>query len=379
VAQVALAVLLTAGAGLLIRSFISTLQENPGFDPTGITLLDVSLPEFRYPDGLSRLTFAQELLSRGESLPGAQAVALGRNLPISGSNMTSPLRVEGSPGMTPAVQVAMVTSGYFDVLGIPLVEGSGFGDADRPDGPSQLIVDPGVRTQDGRPVKMGDRAHSFFGAQDFRDVVGVVGSVRHRGLRADPAPIVYEPFFQKGGAAGFTLLVRSDAPAGVVARSARDLVRSLDPELAVDQITTMETRIRRSLAEPRFYTLVLSVFGTLAVLLALAGCQAGLAHRVAARRREIGLRVALGASASSVRRMILRRGLLLTGAGMVLGFLAAVPCARLLESQLYGVTVGDPLTYGALLLLLLGAGALASDLPARQAAALDPAEVLKEG
>jgi ABC-type antimicrobial peptide transport system permease subunit len=141
----------------------------------------------------------------------------------------------------------------------------------------------------------------------------------------------------------------------------------------------METRIRRSLAEPRFYTLVLSLFGALAVLLALAGCQAGLAHRVAARRREIGLRVALGASASSVRRMVLRRGLLLTGAGMVLGLLAAVPCARLLESQLYGVTVGDPLTYGALLLLLLGTGALASDLPARQAAALDPAEVLKEG
>jgi predicted permease len=379
VAQVALAVLLTAGAGLLIRSFIRTLQEDPGFDPAGITLLDVSLPDFRYPDQGSSLTFAQELLSRAENLPGAQAVALGRNLPISGSNMTSPLMVEGSPGMTSAVQVAMVTKGYFEVLGIPFVEGSGFGDADRPDGPAQLIVDPGIRTQEGLPVTLGDRAHSFFGAQDFRDVVGVVGSVRHRGLRADPVPIVYEPFFQKGGATGFTLLIRSDAPAGVVARSARDLMRSLDPELAVDQVTTMETRISRSLAEPRFYTLVLSVFGALAVLLALAGCQAGLAHRVAARRREIGVRVALGASASSVRGMVLRRGLLLTGVGIAVGLLAAVPGTRLLESQLYGVSPGDPLTYGALLLLLLGTGALASDFPARQAASLDSAEVLKEG
>ncbi|MGW8267423.1 MAG: ABC transporter permease [Longimicrobiales bacterium] len=379
VAQVALAVLLTAGAGLLIRSFISTIQEDPGFDPSGITLLDVSLPDLRYPDQESYLAFAQELLSRAETLPGAQAVALGRNLPISGSNMTSPLKVEGSPGMTSAVQVAMVTKGYFEVLGIPFIEGAGFGDADRPDGPPQLIVTPGVRTEAGLPVAMGDRAHSFFGAQDFRDVVGVVRPVRHRSLRAEPVPIVYEPFLQKGGAAGFTLLIRSDAPAGVVARSARELVRGLDSELAVDQVTTMDARISRSLAEPRFYTLVLSVFGTLAVFLALAGCQAGLAHRVAARRREIGVRVALGSPASSVRWMILRRGLLLTGAGTALGFLAAVPGTRLLESQLYGVTAGDPLTHGALLLFLLGAGAMASDVPARRAAALDPAEVLKEG
>jgi len=378
VAQVALAVLLTAGAGLLIRSFISTIQENPGFDPAGITLLDLSLPDLRYPDQASYLAFAQELLSRAEELPGARAVALGRNLPISGSNMTSPLQVEGSSGVTPAVQVAMVTKGYFEVLGIPFIEGDGFGDADRPDGPPQLILTPGVRTEAGLPITLGDRAHSFFGAQDFRDVVGVVAPVRHRSLRADPVPIVYEPFLQKGGAAGFTLLIRSDAPTGVVARSARELVRSLDPELAVDQVTTMAARISRSLAEPRFYTLVLSVFGTLAVLLALAGCQAGLAHRVAARRREIGVRVALGAPASSVRWMVLRRGLLLTGAGIAMGFLAAVPGTRLLESQLYGVTTSDPLTYGSLLLLLLGAGALASDLPARRAAALDPAAVLKE-
>ena len=210
-------------------------------------------------------------------------------------------------------------------------------------------------------------------------MVGVVGAVRHGGLRASPVPIAYEPFFQKGGAAGFTLLIRSDAPAGVVAREARELVRSLDPELAVDQITTMDSRIRRSLAEPRFYTVVLSTFGVLAVLLALAGCQAGLAHRVAARRREIGIRMALGAPTPSVREMILRRGLFLTGAGIALGLLAAVPGTRLLENQLYGVTAADPLPYGVLLLLLLGAGALASDLPARQAAALDPADVLREG
>jgi ABC-type antimicrobial peptide transport system permease subunit len=226
---------------------------------------------------------------------------------------------------------------------------------------------------------VGDRAHSFFGEQVYREIIGVVGPVRHQGLRISPEPVVYEPFFQKDGAAGFTLLVRSDAPVGAVAREARALVRSLDPELAVDQVTSMEGRIRRSLAGPRFYTSVLTVFGALAVLLALAGCQAGLAHRVASRRREIGIRVALGASRGSVRRLVLTRGLVLTGVGMAVGLLAALPGNRLLESQLYGVTAGDPLTYVSVVLLLLGSGALTSDLPARRAAALDPADVLREG
>ena len=378
VAQVALALILTSGAGLLIRSFISTIQENPGFETEGVTLLDVSLPDYRYPDEAARISFARELLDRAAGLPGSQAVALGRNLPISGSNMTSPLRVEGSTGMTDAVQVVTVTEDYFDVLRMPILEGRGFGGADETESRPVILVGPGIRTPEGPPVTVGHRAHSFFGAQEFREVTGVVGEIRHQNLRVSPSPMAYEPFFQKGGSSGFTLLVRSDAPAGVVAQGARELVWTLDPELAVDQVSTMESRIRRSMAAPRFYTVVLSGFGVLAVLLALAGCQAGLSHRVEARRREIGIRVALGAPRASVRGMILRRGLFLTGSGLLVGLLAAIPSTRLLETQLYRVTAEDPLTYVALLFLLLGAGALASDLPARRAAAMDPAEVLRE-
>jgi putative ABC transport system permease protein len=379
VIQVALALVLTAGAGLLIRSFITTIREDPGFDPAGITLLDVALPEFRYTQEADRVAFAREVLDRAAGLPGAQAVALGRNLPISGSNMTSPLMVEGSDAQTAAVQMAWVTPGYFEVLHIPILEGRAFQASDGPDGAPVMVVDPGVRSADGSPVPVGSSAHSFFGTQGFRRVVGVAGGVRHRSLRASPVPTAYVPFFQQEAGQGFTLLVRSDAPAGVVARATREMVQALDPELAVDQVSTMSARIARSLAEPRFFTVVLTVFGILAVVLALAGCQAGLAHRVAARRREIGVRVALGAPTASVRGMILRRGLLLTGAGTLLGLAVAVPGTRLLESQLYGVTPGDPLTYGALLVLLLAAGALASDLPARRAAAMDPAEVLRDG
>jgi hypothetical protein len=288
--------------------------------------------------------------------------------------------VEGSPTETRAAQIALVSAGYFDVMRIPIVHGSGFGDADREGGPPELVVDTDLRTAEGHPVGVGDRAHSYFGPDmSFREVAGVAGAVRHADLRTDPAPVVYEPFFQKGGAASFSLLVRSDAPTAAVSAAAQDLVRSLDPGLPVDNVTTMDARISRSLAGPRFYAVALSVFGALALLLALAGCQAGLAHRVAARRGEIGVRMALGATSASVRRMVLGRGLALTAAGALLGLLVAVPATRVLKSQLYGVSAGDPATYVGILVLLAVAAALASDSPARRASATDPARVLREG
>lgn len=380
VVQVALAVLLSVGAGLLVHSFIATVREDPGFDPRRVTVLDVQLPPTRYPDPATRIAFVRELLDRAASLPGASAVAVGRNLPISNSNMTSPLMVEGSTKPSSDVQIAQVSGAYFDVLRIPIVHGAGFGDADQEGGAPQIIVDENVRTAEGEPLHVGDRAHSFFGPDmRYRDIVGVVGTVRHDGLRAPPAPTAYEPFFQKGGAAGFALLVRSDAPGATVARAAQDLVRSLDPQLPVDGIATMDGRISQSLAEPRFFTVALSVFGALALLLALAGCQAGLAHRVAARRREIGVRIALGASTGNVRRMIVRRGLGLAALGALIGLVSAVPAARALHSQLYGVGPRDPWTWVGTLALLAAAAAIASDIPARRASSTDPVEVLREG
>jgi len=376
VAQVALAVVLTAGAGLLLRSFIVTIREDPGFDPRGVTVLDVSLPDTRYQDRAARLAFVHELLRRAADLPGEQAAGVGQNLPISGMSMTSPLQVEGATEQTASVQVALVSRGYFEALRIPIREGRVFSDEE--DAPPTLVVDPGIRTGDGVAVDIGSRAHSFFGQDPFREVVGVVGDVRHDGLRAPPPPIAYEPFFQKGGSGVFTFLVRSDAPAAVVARDLRTLLHDLDPAIPVDNMRTMSSMVSASLAGPRFYTVVLSLFGTLAVLLALAGCQAGLAHRVATRRREIGLRKALGASASSVGVGVLRRGLALTAAGILLGLGVALPASRLLGSQLYRVTPSDPVTYLGLLTLLLAAGGLASWIPARRASALDPAEVLRE-
>ncbi len=377
VGQVALALLLTAGAGLLIRSFVATVGEDPGFDPDRVTVVEVALPEHRYPDEPSRHQFARTLLERAAGLPGAQAVAVGRNLPISGSNMTSPLQVEGLEGTTAAVQVAPVSARYFEVMGIPLVEGTGFGDADRAGGAAVLVVGQGVEASGGGTVGVGDRARSFFGGPELRDVTGVVGAVRHGGLRADPAPVAYEPFFQRGVLAGFSLLVRSSAPPAVVAASARDLLRELDPQLPADRVGTMAARIRVSVAGPRFYAAGLGAFGVLAVLLALAGSHAGLAHRVAARRRELGLRLALGASESSVRRMVVRRGLVLTVAGAALGLAAALPVLRLLDSQLYGVTPLDPWSYAAGVVVLLAAGWLAAEAPARRASRVPPADALR--
>jgi len=187
VGQVALATLLTAGAGLLVRSFVATVGEDPGFEAARVTLVDLTLPGSRYPGADSRLAFARNLLERAAALPLTGAAALGRNLPVSGSSMTSPLEVEGQ-GISEAVQVAAVSADYFDVMEIPIEEGEGFGAADREGGAPTLVVDrtllaavPGLG--------VGSRARSFFGAAELRDVVGVAGPVRHGSLRADPAPV----------------------------------------------------------------------------------------------------------------------------------------------------------------------------------------------
>jgi predicted lysophospholipase L1 biosynthesis ABC-type transport system permease subunit len=213
----------------------------------------------------------------------------------------------------------------------------------------------------------------------MREVVGVAGSVRHSGLRMAPTPVVYEPFFQGDAPAGFALLIRSSAPPVVVAREAADLLRGLDPRLPADRITTMASLVSRSVAEPRFYAVGMATFAALAALLALIGCQAALAHRVAARRKEMGLRLALGATGPSVRGLVIRRGALLGGGGALVGVAAALPVTRVLESQLYGITASDPATFLTALTLLVAAGVLAADGPARKAAQVDPAEALREG
>ncbi|HSM60361.1 MAG TPA: FtsX-like permease family protein, partial [Longimicrobiales bacterium] len=383
VGQIALAFLLTMGAALLLRSFVATVREDPGFDPAGVTVLDLSLPENRYPDVASRRAFQRTLLERASGLPGSSGVALGVNLPISGSSMTSPLMVDGSAEPTAATQIAAVTSGFFEVLSIPMAEGAPDPDWDLDGARPVIMTDATLRTAEGRPLSTGDRAHSFFGpAPDggsrMREVVGIVEPIRHRGLRESPVPVAWEPFFQREPPPGFSLLVRSTAPPGTVARAAQRLVHDLDSGIATDRIATMSARLGRSVAEPRFYTLGLTVFGGLALLLALAGCQAGLAFRVATRRRELGLRMALGASSPAVRALVVRRGLALAAAGAALGGLASLAATRVLESQLYGVSRHDPATYGWLVGVILVAAALASDGPARRAASVDPALTLRE-
>ncbi len=383
VGQVGLAMLLTVGATLLLRSFVATVREDAGFEPGGITVLDISPPEARYPDLASVHALQRSLLERARGLPGASAAALAVNLPISGSNMVSPLMVEGAAQPTAAAQISAVTSGFFEVLRIPVSEGGPGPEWDMEGGRRMIVTDATLRTTEGRPLAVGDRAHSFFdtpadGSPAMRDLVGIAGPVRHRGLREAPAAIAYEPFFQRMDVRGFSLLVRSSAPEGTVAEAARALVRDVDPTLATDRITTMDAMVGRSVAAPRFYALGLTVFGVLAVLLALAGCHAGLAFRVSTRRRELGLRMALGASSPRLRTMVVRRGLTLATVGAALGLSGAALASRFLESQLYDVSRTDPLTYIVLAAFVLAATAAAADGPARRAAAMDPATVLRE-
>ena len=378
VAQVATSVVLVALAGVLLRSFVATVRQDPGFRAEGVVTVELTLPPARYPDAEDARAFVRELLPRLEALPGAEAAAAGVNLPITGSSMTSPVEV-GDAGTTPEpAQVAWVTPGYFRVMGTPVVAGRAFGAADAEDGRPVAMVDetfaerflPGLDP-------LGARARSYFGGQAPREVVGVAGAVRHGGLTEAPVPVFYEPFLQ-APRTGFFVLLRSSAPPGTALADARRVLAELDPALPVRSVATLEQRVGRSVAGPRFYATVLGAFALLSLALTVVGFTSVLAHLVGERRREIGIRMALGASRPGVRRMVVRRALALTGAGLVLGLGGALMATRALSGLLFRVAPADPVVLAALPVVMVAAAAAAAWLPARRATAVDPAVTLRE-
>jgi len=378
VAQVGLSVVLLAGAGLLLKSFLTTLEQDPGFEPEEVVAVDLSLPPARYQDGVAIRGFVDALLERAEALPGVQSAAVGRNLPISGSDMTSPVVVEGLGADEEPAQIAWVSADYFRVMGIPLVEGRVFGPEDDV-GPPVAVIDGAFRRRflPEERSATGLRARSFF-TPEMREVVGVVGSVRHRGLTSEPSPVFYERFDQDP-ATGFTLLLRSPRGPGGVASEVRSLVGTLDPGLPVPSVSTLEERVGRSVAGPRFYTTLVSVFAVLSLLLTVLGSYSVLAHLVGERRREIGIRMALGARGLEVRRLVLRRAIGTTGLGVVLGLAGALVATRTLEGLLFRVSPTDPWILLLLPVILLGSAVAAAWVPTRRATAVDPVRTLKEG
>jgi predicted permease len=377
VAEMALAVILLTGAGLLIRSFIELTRVEPGFRTEQALAFRVSFDGYRQrPLILGRVT---EIENRLRSLPGVVAVAGGTVLPLSGLGSIWNFAVEGAPPPPPDVNqeiaIASITPDYFKALGTPLRRGRLFSDADTTGAPLVAIVnDAAVRRWFSGQDPLGRRV--VVGA-DTRAIVGVVGDVLQRDPGQAPVPQLFAPYGQVT-TLSIRFVVRSAGDPLMLANAIRSEIRSVDPKLAITTFTPLEQLVARSVARPRFYTELLLLFAAIALVLAATGIFGLMSYTVAQRSREISIRMALGAKAGDMLRMIVGQAMLLAGLGAAIGIGAALALGRVIQRQLFGVGLMDPATLAAVVLVLALSATAASFLPARRASRLDPAAALRQ-
>lgn len=381
VGQVALALVLLVGAGLLLRSFDNLRTHELGFDPENLLTMQVNLFGPEYQDGDVRRNFYDALQTRLASIPGVEAVAFTSTVPLTGFDGDADFNIEGRPVPGPETpQTAWVrraTPNYFETMDMRLAGGRGFTAADDANAPPVVVVNetfanrhfPGENPV-GKRIDFGDRSDV-----NWREVVGVVGDIKNFGIRADSRVAVYLPYGQATAPFVFPVL-RTTIPTETVVPAVRRAVGELDPTLAVGQVSTMNDLVGDAIASDRFVAALLSLFAVLALLLAVVGLYGVVAYSVGRRLPELGVRMALGAAGSDITRMIVRQAMILVGVGVAVGIVAAGILSRFIEGLLFGVPALDPVTFGAVAVALALAGTVAAAVPARRAGKVDPVQVL---
>src|SRR5262245_5485740 len=383
VAEVALSLVLLVGAGLLINSFARLTRVDPGFDPHQVLTLQVDLPDSRYGKPEQSVNFNRELLKRIEALPGVRSAAMVFKLPLGGSDASTTIQIEGQPTDKNRYQPAggrIATPGYFRTLGIPFISGRDFTERDDLKAPPVIIINETLAQRyfpNQDPIgKHMNPGVSVDGLPPWREVVGVTRSVRHRGLDQEPRPEYYLPHAQTPDFSLVTVVRAAGDPLAIVG-AVRNEVRSLDSELLVDRVKTLDQYLAESVAQPRFNTLLLALFAGAALILTVIGLYGVMSYSVAQRTREIGVRVALGAQTGDVLRLIVGQGMKLTLLGVAIGLVASLALTRLMKSLLFGVSPTDPLSFAGIALLLTAVALLACWAPARRAAKVDPMIALR--
>jgi putative ABC transport system permease protein len=386
IAEVALALVLLVGAGLLGRSFLRLVRVDTGYDPSNVLTAQITLPPVKYRDEAA-LAFLDALLDRVSGLSGVRAVGITNLLPLTPADIVISFdvvgRVRGSDEEGPSARVRIVSPGFFRALGLTLTDGRLLTDADRAGTTPVVIVNEALAAKyfDGRAT--GARLTGLFGPGTW-DVVGVVRNVRGEALDAQFQPELYVSYRQlparaarmvAGGLGTWIVARTSGDPLALVGPLRRE-VRALDPDLPLDGVMTMEARVA-AVARPRFYAVLVGAFAAVALGLAAVGLYGLLSHTVAMRSREIGVRLALGAQPRAVVRLVVGQALGLVGLGVAVGVAAAFAVTRLLRSLLFGVTATDPLTFTVVPLLLVGVALAACYGPARRATRVDPIEALR--
>jgi putative ABC transport system permease protein len=382
VAELALAVVLLAGAGLLIKSFWRLQQVDAGFTPEGVLKAEYQLPVPRYPRDFKQWpnfkevhAFNDALLRRAAALPGVDAVAISGMHPLAPGFTNSFVIVgrEAEAKNWPEISTRSVTPGYFRTVGLKLHRGRLLSDSDTTSGTPVAVINEAAAQkffQDRDPI--GARI-GFWGTA--RTIVGVVGNERFHGLAEAPPIAVYTPATQTPSHSG-VLLIKASNPIALTA-AARGAIREVDPALAVFAVEPLDETVARSVSQRRFTMLMLGIFAALALTLAAVGVHGVLSYGVLQRTREIGIRMALGARPASVLRLIVGQGVLLAAIGVALGLAGAVALTRVLTTLLFGVTPTDAPTLALVVMVLIGSAVFASYLPARRAMRVDPSVALR--
>jgi len=384
-AQIAMTLVLLIGAGLLVHSFVRLTSVSPGFEVSGrdgvVQIVKVTLPERLY-DGPERIhAFARGMLDRIQYLPGVKSASLINSLPFGMMFIQGDFEIEGQPKPTLMAGQPKIGAAYFKTMGIPLLAGRDFTATDTAAAPQVAIVSERIVREcfpGGPGEALGRRVRLEYGADEWLTVVGVVADIRQMGLDRDVQPMIYVPFQQdRSGFVRFvSFIARTPTPASVV-QGIHAEIRRAAPDLPIQNTVTMDEAVAASVAPPRFRMLLLALFAMTATLIATCGIYGLMAYAVTQRRREIGVRMALGAERRDVLRLVLTRALRIVVAGLIVGLAGAAGVTRVLQTFLFGVTPTDPIAFSIVTLLLLAVGLMAAWLPARRAARTDPMEALR--
>jgi putative ABC transport system permease protein len=380
VSEIALALVLLIGAGLMIKSFVHLMAVYPGFNPDNVLTLRIALPASKYAAANQKVAFFQQLTNRIENVPGVQSAGATTNLPLSGTSMSFRFMIEGRQEPSTEIHLAQyhaITPNYLRTMAIPLMQGRDFTEQDAESAPGVVIINKSLARRffpDQDPI--GQKIKITYGKPMARQIVGVIDDVKHKALETDSQEEVYVPFLQNPWSF-MTVVVRSDAEVQPMAGALRSAVWSLDKDQPIDSIIPMSQLVSDSIAHQRFYAELLGIFAGLAIMLAAVGIYGLISYTVTQRTHEIGVRMALGARQKDVLILIVRQGLVLALTGMAIGLGGSWFLTRFLSKLLYGTSVNDPATFISVSLLLILISLIACYIPARRATRVDPMVALR--
>ena len=382
VAELSLAIVLLAGAGLMIRSFSALRHVQLGFEPSHAMIASVSIPTRKYGSDTAQVEFFRALESRIATLPGVRSVGAISFLPLTGERSASDFSVPGRPtppkGSEPVGDMRAVTPGYFQAMGIPIKAGRPLLATDVVNSPAVAVVSETLaRTFWPNESAVGKFIDYEWGPQQHVQIVGVAGDVHHEGVDKQPFMEIYRPLPQFVYSS-MTLVVRTAGDPSAIAKPLRDAVRSIDRDQPIGRLESLDAIVSTSLGTSRLSTMLFGLFGAVGLLLASVGIYGVMSYGVIQRTREFGVRMALGARASDIRGMVVRQGAILTTTGIVVGIVGALVLTRLMRTLLFTVTPSDPFTFVGIALVLGSVALLASYLPARRATKVDPVIALRD-